>query len=205
MFREARQRRSKGTISRTPAPWGQRRLRARKLGARKRSSGGQSLVELAFMVPLLVILVANVVNFGGLLYSWITVANAARAGAQYAAMGVAYASYPTPPTLAQVKTLVQNDASALPNSSGTNPAVTVCESNNGTAIDWGGGACPAVTQPPQDPEDAAGTTTYSSLAIDVTYTYSQFISTGFKFPILDLYTVAVPSTVHTRTVMRVLN
>ena len=175
-------------------------------GYRRVNERGQTLVEYALMVPLLFILIANIVNFGGLLYGWITVANAARAGAQYGAMGGAYATYPTTATLAQIKTLVENEASALPNSSSTNPVVTVCENNNGTVIDWGGGTCPAgVTSPPQDPEDAAGTTTYSSLAIDVTYTYTQFISSGLKFPILHLFTLALPTSIHTRIVMRVLN
>lgn len=180
-----------------------RRRRAR--GA----EGGQSLVEYALMVPLLFILIVNLVNFGGLLYSWITVADAARAGAQYAAMGGAYAGYPSAPTLASIKALVQNETSALPNASSTNPVVTVCENLSGTSVNWGTSstACPAGTNPPQDPESVGGTSTstYTSLAIDVTYTYTAFVSSGLKFPALDLFTLAMPSVIHTRTVMRVLN
>jgi len=169
---------------------------------------GQALVEYALMVPLLLLFVVTTVNFGGLLYSWVTVANAARAGSQYAAMGAAYATYPAPGSLSAIKTLVQNETSALPHSSSSNPAVTVCENNNGTVTNWGGGTCPAGVTPPQDPETITGGqtgTTYTSLAIDVTYTYTAIISTGFKFPALNIVTLAMPTTVHRRTVMRVLN
>lgn len=168
---------------------------------------GQALIEYAFMLPLLILFIVTTVNFGGLLYSWITVANAARAGSQYAAMGSAYASYPSAATLPNIQTLVQNETSALPNSSSTNPVVTVCENNNGTVTKWGGGTCPAGVAPPQDPEPIASgsTITYSTLAIDVTYTYTAFISTGLKFPALNIFTLGMPTTIHRRTVMRILN
>ena len=182
---------------------------ADRLHRARLAEGGQSLVEYALMIPLLLILVVNLVNFGGLLYSWITVADAARAGAQYAAMGGAYAGYPATATLASIKALVQNETSALPNASSTNPVVTVCENLSGTSVNRGTSstACPAGTNPPQDPESVGGTSTstYTSLAIDVTYTYTAFVSSGLKFPALDLFTLAMPSVIHTRTVMRVLN
>lgn len=177
----------------------------RFVGSKER---GQALIEYALMVPLLLLFVVTTVNFGGLLYSFVTVANAARAGAQYAAMGSAYASYPAPESLNAIQTLVQNETSALPHSSSSNPVVTVCENNSGTVTNWGGGTCPAGVSPPQDPErilTPAGVITYSSLAIDVTYTYTAIIPTGFKFPALNIFTLAMPTTVHRRTVMRILN
>lgn len=48
-----------------------------------RSSSGQSLVELALAVPVLVLLLLAAADFGRLFYVWIAVNNAARAGAQY--------------------------------------------------------------------------------------------------------------------------
>ena len=45
---------------------------------------GHSLIEFALILPLLFLLIVNVVNFGSFLYAAITVANAARAGAEYA-------------------------------------------------------------------------------------------------------------------------
>ena len=44
---------------------------------------GQALVEFALIVPMVFLLAVNAVNFGGFIFAWITVANAARAGAQY--------------------------------------------------------------------------------------------------------------------------
>jgi Flp pilus assembly protein TadG len=171
------------------------------------ASDGQALVEYAFMVPFLFLLIMNLVNFGGFIYDWVTVSNAARAGAQYAAMGAAYASYPIPATLAGIQTVVQNETAALPGASSSNPAVTVCQNNNGTTTNWGGGTCPAGTVPPQDPETitgGVGAVTYTSLAVDVDYTYTPFIPSGFT--LFGLGIAPAPSTViHRRAVMRVLN
>ncbi len=46
--------------------------------ARARASKGHSLVEFSLILPFLFLLIVNVVNFGGMLYAWVTVANAAR-------------------------------------------------------------------------------------------------------------------------------
>ena len=53
----------------------------------KRSDRGQSLIECALVLPLLMLLIVNVVNFGAIFYAWISVANAARTGAQYFTTG----------------------------------------------------------------------------------------------------------------------
>jgi Flp pilus assembly protein TadG len=173
------------------------------------SQAGQALIEFALMVPLLFLVIFNVVNFGGFLYSWITISNAARAGGQYAAMGAAYASYPAQATLSNITTLIQQETSSLPGSSASNPAVTVCENLNGTSIAYPQttptAACPAGTAPPQDPETVtglAGASTYTTVAIDVTYTYTPFIG-SFSTGLLGI--VSPPTTVHRRTVMRLLN
>jgi len=50
---------------------------------------GQALVEFALLVPLVFLLAVNAVNFGGYLFAWITVANAARSGADYMSMSSA--------------------------------------------------------------------------------------------------------------------
>jgi hypothetical protein len=153
------------------------------------------------------------VNFGGYLYDWVTVANAARVGAQYAAMGAAYASYPTVPTLANIKTVILNETAALRGASTTNPTVTVCENQNGTAVAFPPtgippAACPAgVPAPPPDPETitgGAGASLYTSVSINVAYTYTPFIPGGYVF--LGLGIIPPPSTtINKRIVMRVLN
>ena len=57
----------------------------------------------------------NVINFGGMLYAWITVANAARVGTQYYITGPATVGAPTRPSESAVQALVINDLKALPN------------------------------------------------------------------------------------------
>jgi Flp pilus assembly protein TadG len=173
---------------------------------------GQALVEFALMVPFLVLLIFNAVNFGSFLYNWITISNAARVGAQYAAMGSAYAKYPTTATLAAIQTMIQNETSSLPGASSTNPAITICENQNGTAVVFPPiGATPApcsdpagIPAPPQDPETVtgAGGSTFTSVAIDVVYTYTSFIP-AFSSGALSVF--VPPSPIHVRTVMRVLN
>ncbi len=54
----------------------------------KRSEAGSAVVELAAMAPFLALLALGVSEFGRVYYSSITVAGAARAGAQYGAQNV---------------------------------------------------------------------------------------------------------------------
>jgi Flp pilus assembly protein TadG len=188
-----------------------RRSGAGRPGPNASGSQGQALVEYALVVPILLYLIVNTVSFGSFIYSWITIANAARAGAQYAAMGAAYASSPTPATLSGVKAVIQNETSSLMNASATNPAVVICENLNGTAVAYPPTGSPpaacAGTAPPSDPETitgATGASLYTSVSIDVTYDVTPIVS-AFNFPGLNLFTVSLPSSIHRRTVMRVLN
>ena len=180
----------------------------RNASAALRDSNGQALIEFALMVPLIFLLIINGVNFGGFIYSWITISNAARAGAEYASMGSAYASYPSLATLSQITTLIQNETSSLPGASTTNPAVAICENQNGTAISYPPTnpttSCSG-TAPPNDPETitgVSGASLYTTVAIDVTYTYTPFVP---AFSVAGFGIVSPPGTVHRRTVMRVLN
>ena len=171
-----------------------------------RAAEGQSLVELALLVPLVFLLIVLAVNFGGFIYAWITVADAARAGAQYAAFGGASATLPTPPTVLAIQTLVQNETLSLPGASSTNPTTTVCQNNSGTVTLYRStSACPVTgTGPPTDPEIAAGTSYYTTIAVDVTYNFTPFIQV-FSFPALRIGLPGMPPTIHRRTVMRQLN
>jgi Flp pilus assembly protein TadG len=57
----------------------------------RRDRAGQSLVEFALMLPLLLILIVNIVNFAGFFYAFIEVANASRSAGDYTIMGsIAY-------------------------------------------------------------------------------------------------------------------
>jgi Flp pilus assembly protein TadG len=160
---------------------------------------GQSLVEFALLVPVIFLLILNAINIGGFIYSWITVANAARAAGQFAILGASSVGLPHTGTAAQLQTLVTNETSSLPNASSTNPTVTACENDNGTVFAFPQTtpttACAVgVTVPPTDPE-APG---YVTLAVDVTYTFTPFVP-AFSFPL-----TALPGTIHRRVVMRML-
>ena len=157
---------------------------------RVKESKGQSLIELILVLPVVFLLIVNLVNFGGFFYAWITVANAARAGADYAIMGGATAGAPTPPSAAQITSLITTDILSLPNRSSL--VVKVCQNFNGTVT----GTCTSV---PSDPEP----TSYVLTAIDVTYTYRPLIPAGFQFPNLNVYATIPPTTIHRRGVMRI--
>ena len=151
---------------------------------------GQALIEFALVLPLLLLLIINVVNFGGLLYAWVTVANATRTGAQRLMMGGAYAHFPSPPSLSAVATLVTEDLISLPNRA--TALVKVCKNNSGTTTCSGSGG----TAPPADPE-----TSFVLGSVDVTYTYQPFIS-FCSFPKLGIYMTLGTTTVHRQAVMR---
>jgi len=151
---------------------------------------GQALIEYALILPLVFLLIVNLINFGGFFFAWITVANAARAGADYAILGGASVGAPGVPSTTQITTLIQQDASSLPNSASL--SVSVCTNKNGTIT----GSC---TTPPSDPE----ATSYVLTSIDVTYTYVPFIPV-FQFPSLHIYATLPPTTIHRRAVMRTI-
>jgi Flp pilus assembly protein TadG len=174
-----------------------------------RGRRGAGLVEFALVLPLLLILIVNVVNFGGFFFDWITVENAARTGAQYAILGGASVTSPREATAAQVAAVVAADLGSLKNSSsykgqvctktpsgpGTSSATvtTTC-----TAIGAGGGSFPAA---PSDTNSEADR--YVMTWIDVTYTFNPLIPLGFKFPRLNLYaTLPGNLNIHRRAVMR---
>jgi Flp pilus assembly protein TadG len=70
---------------------GMHRACGRQCGQKVRERG-QSLVELAFVVPLLLLLLVGIIEIGRFAYYSILVSNAARAGAQYGAQSLANAS-----------------------------------------------------------------------------------------------------------------
>jgi Flp pilus assembly protein TadG len=141
------------------------------------------------------LLLVNVVNFGGFFYAFITVANAARAGADYAIMaGASVASgHISLASASQITTLITTEIASLPN----NPslAVNICQNNNGTVIVLSG-TCSSIAS---DPEP----TSYVLTSIDVTYTYVPFIPL-FSFPNLHINATIPPTSIHRRAVMRSL-
>jgi Flp pilus assembly protein TadG len=149
---------------------------------------GQALVELALITPLVFLLAVNALNFGGFIFAWITVANAARAGVQYMVMSSASPENPTPATAAQITALITSDVSSLLNRSSV--VVATCTNNSTSA-----NGCTTLF----DPEAPA----YTLATVDVTYTYQPFIPL-FSFPKVGISATLPTSTIHRKAVMRML-
>lgn len=160
---------------------------------RLRKNQGQALIEYILLLPIVFLLLVNVVNFGGFFYAFITVANAARAGADFAILGGATVAsgHIAKPGSSDITTLITTEIASLPN----NPSlsVNICTNNNGT-ITTVSGSCSSIAS---DPEP----TNYVVTSIDVTYTYQPLIPL-FSFPNLHVNATLPATTIHRRAVMR---
>jgi hypothetical protein len=195
----------------------------RRPARRAAAACGASLLEFALIVPLLLILIANIVNFAGFFFAWITVQDAARAGAQYLVRGDKSLGDPAPVAplpesglAALISPVVTQELSSLVN----NPslALRVCTrkpSGRGISATAPTITCTQVTgsfsTTPSDPpeEGSAEAPLYETGWVDVGYTYLPFIPSGFKFPGLNFGPVW-PSkdggvTIHRQVVMRILS
>lgn len=153
---------------------------------------GQALVEYALVLPLVLLLIVNVVNFGGFFFAWIGVSNAARAGADYAVLDGSSVGFLPIASGSQISALITQDLASLPNNQSV--TVNICQNINGT-ITALSGSCSSI---PSDPEPGS----YVLITVDVTYTYVPYISAGFSFPNLNVYATIPPTTIHRRAVMR---
>jgi Flp pilus assembly protein TadG len=153
---------------------------------------GQSLVEFILVLPVVFLLIVNVVNFGAFFYAWITVSNAARAGADYAILGGLSAGSPPTPTPTQVANIITQDVLSLPNRGSV--TVNICQNINGTVLTLAGSCATFGT----DPEPAS----FQAITVDVTYTYQPLIPAGFRFRNLNVYATIPSTTIHRRAVMR---
>jgi Flp pilus assembly protein TadG len=136
-------------------------------GKRLASTRGSALIEAALVLPLLLLLVMNGMNFGLFLYGWITVNNAARAAAQYKVYnGVVLGSNDDPPTTAQVTSnVLTGETSTLPNSGSV--SIEICSRYN------------SVTSPSTcsfTPQDDPEPTRFTAWTIKVSYTYQPYFT-----------------------------
>jgi Flp pilus assembly protein TadG len=164
-----------------------------------RNGRGQSLVEFVLILPVVLILIVNVVNFGAFFYAWITVSNAARAGADFAILSGASAGSLATSTAnpALITQLITNDILSLPNRASL--VVNICQNDVGAtpAVTTLAGTCSGI---PSDPEP----TNYVLLTVDVTYIYQPLIRAGFQFSGLNVFATIPSTTIHRRAVMREL-
>jgi Flp pilus assembly protein TadG len=86
----------------------------------KRGTRGQSLVEFALILPVLLILMLGTIDFGRVYFAYVSVTNAARNGAQYASFSSEAAADSD-----GIRNAALADTVELVNTSPTNPNVTV--------------------------------------------------------------------------------
>ena len=96
---------------------------------------GIALIEFAIITPLMLLLVAAVVDYTLLMRAAIAVGDAARAGAEFGSISTTNAS-----NLSGMQTAALN---AAPDSPGmTASAAKVCSCSNGSTVNCSGGTCP---------------------------------------------------------------
>ena len=166
---------------------------SRNRGQSGYSEKGQALAELALATPLIFYLIVLSINFAGWLNAWIQVGNAARAVANYAALGVSSAGSPITPTGTAITALVATDLGSLPNYSSSNPSVCVSWNQNGTITN----IVNSCTSPSADNEPS----TFIAISVDLTFIYSPMIPV-FTFSKEGIGLPLIPSTIHRRIVMR---
>lgn len=93
----------------------------------RRAGRGQALVEMAFVAPLLILLVIGAIDFGRYLFQGIEVGNAARAGVQYGAQNAV-----TSMNAAGMATAAQNDAHDIGPLAVTASYYCTCDGSPGT-------------------------------------------------------------------------
>lgn len=172
-------------------------------GVRKRPTRetcGQSLIESAIVMPFLLLLAFNAINFGYFYYVAINLSSAPRDGVTYSVQGFSTPEETDLPPAGSVSTLVyDNLTSSLPNSSST--PVQVCTAASGRdssnlAICTTYGSPTLTYTPDLDPEAPL----FTLNRIDVTYTVKPLIS-GQVFGI----TLLKSFTFHRQVSMRALD
>ncbi len=119
-----------------------------RVRALAQADGGQSIVELAIITPLLLALLIGIVEVGQYAYEGIEVGNAARAGVQYGAQSLTTAADTTP--TGGMANAAKFDAKEIPNVAASPSNSCSCYSTPGTTF-----ACttPIATQPCNSPAE----------------------------------------------------
>lgn len=103
----------------------------------KRGCSGQSLIETVLLIPLLLTIVLNAINFGYFFLMALNITSAARSSALYSIMGdETPAAMPVPPagpvtSTSSVSYLAYQDLTGAVNSPSTNAGVQVCSPSVG--------------------------------------------------------------------------
>ena len=98
-------------------------------------AAGNSLIETAIMLPILLAIVFNAVNFGYFWFVGLTLAAAPRIGVEYTSQGGAALTSGSIPTTGAVETLVFDNLTNALHATTSNAAVRVCSGNSGAGVD----------------------------------------------------------------------
>lgn len=104
-----------------------------------RAAGGQSAVELAMAIPILLLLLLGAVEMGRMYYASLTADDAARAGVEYGAQSLATAS-----DINGMETTAVNDSKDVSGMTAT--ASQWCECGDGTKKTCGDAMCSSGTE-----------------------------------------------------------
>jgi Flp pilus assembly protein TadG len=177
----------------------------------KKDSRGQSLVETALMLPFMLFLVLNAVNFGYFFLMMINLTGASRTAGTYAIMGPSTPAASQLPSsgpssnLLSVIYLTQQDLTGAV-SNPTSASVQICSeininslTNSGingsgaslksNCMTCTGSTCGSVNTgspaPDTDPEDTAAATPFVLTRVDINYTFTPIIpGTPFNIVLL---------------------
>jgi hypothetical protein len=190
-----------------------------------RQSSGQALVETVLLVPLMLLIVLNVINFGYFLLIAVNLAAAPRSGVEYSILGfetpgsLELPDAGPPSSITSVSYISQQDLTGAVHAPtgasiqvcsqtvGVNagpPQTTRCVSCTGSTCGAAGLGSPA---PPTDPD----TPNFILNQVDVTYTFSPLIpGTPFGLALLPMTACTasggnVNCTFHRQVLMRTMN
>lgn len=102
---------------------------------RRSDCAGNSLIETAIMLPILLAIVFNAVNIGYFWFVGLTLAAAPRVGAEYSSQGGAALTSSSVPSTTAVKELVFDNLTNALGATKSNAAVRVCSSTSSTGVD----------------------------------------------------------------------
>ncbi len=197
-----------------------------QISALARCSRGQSLLETALLMPLILLLVLNVVNFGYFFVVAVNLAASPRSGVEYSILGfstpgsLSLPSAGPPSSATTISYLSQQDLTgAISNSTGATLQVcsaaigvtgagsgqtTLCVSCTGSSCGASGAGSPSPASDPEAPN-------FILNRVDVDYTFSPLIpGTPFGLALLPISVCSssggnVTCTFHRQVSMRVMN
>ena len=105
-----------------------------EMSEKHRRQAGSAMIEMALAFPLLVLLLAGTADFGRVFYTYVTLANAARTGAQYGSAGA-----PRTADTDGIRQAALNDAQDL--SGVTITSAKTCQCSNGSTVDCASTSC----------------------------------------------------------------